>query len=324
MKEKDCSELELLVNTLIEEKNREELLDLPWAGNLGTWVWTVPSNRVVCNSQKILNLGYAEDEIPEYIGFEFFTDLLHPNDYDPVMNQMRRHLAGIDSVYEVQYRIKHKDGSWRWYYDRGKITKRDEQGKPLILVGIVFDITQQKHMEEQLERKNRQLKHMVDHDALTGILSRRALFSILKRALVQNQEDETSSGSSLVVLMIDIDHFKRVNDVHGHVVGDAVLVEVAQIIQQSIRNSDWIGRYGGEEFLVILENTHVDQAYEISERIRANISQHIFTEGLHLTISGGLARADGRHVDSLLQIADQRLYAAKNGGRNKIVQSEHS
>lgn len=83
--EQRVNELELLVETLSGTKDREELLDLPWAGNLGTWIWSVPSNRVICNKQKILNLGYAEEEIPELIGYEFFTDLLHPQDYDPVM-----------------------------------------------------------------------------------------------------------------------------------------------------------------------------------------------------------------------------------------------
>ena len=295
---------ERLIQSLTEQKNREELIDLPWAGNLGTWIWDVPSNRVVCNNQKVLNLGYSLDEIPDSLGYEFFTDLLFPGDYEPVMEQMRRHLRGIDPVYEVQYRIRHKNGHYRWYYDRGRITKRDEQGKPLQLVGIVFDITEQKEMEEQL-------KQMVDHDALTGMLSRRALFAHLEQ-----------SASPFWVLMLDIDHFKQVNDTYGHTAGDTVLVEVAQRIRQTSGNEDYCGRYGGEEFLVILSNRSAEDALKAANQIRRAIADRPCNGTISITISGGLAEAGDMSIDDLLTLADQRLYQAKQQGRNCIIGPE--
>jgi diguanylate cyclase (GGDEF)-like protein/PAS domain S-box-containing protein len=308
MADSDCATKleasERLMQSLLEQKNREELIDLPWAGNLGTWIWDVPSNRVVCNHQKVLNLGYALDEIPDPLGYEFFTELLHPGDYEPVMEQMRRHLRGIDPVYEVQYRIRHKNGHYRWYYDRGRITKLDEQGKPLQLVGIVFDITEQKQMEEQL-------KHMVDHDALTGILSRRALFTYLERL-----------SSPFWVLMIDIDHFKQINDTYGHTAGDTVLVEVAQRIRQTIGEEDVCGRYGGEEFLVILTNRSSDAAFNVANHIRSEIATYPCNGAISVTISGGLAEAGDLSTDNLLILADKRLYQAKKQGRNCIVGPE--
>ncbi len=308
-------ELELLVDAFTEEKNREELIDLPWAGNLGTWIWSVPSNQVICNNQKILNLGYALQEIPDRIGYEFFTELLHPQDYDPVMDQMRRHLKGIDPVYEVQYRIRHRDGSWRWYYDRGKVTKRDTEGRPLQLVGIVFDITRQKEMEDQLEQQNLLLKEMVDHDVLTSVFSRRAIFLQLEKAVERSGE--------VVVLMLDIDHFKRVNDIFGHQIGDEILIEVAHEIQRSIRGNDSLGRYGGEEFLVILEDISLVEAMSIAERIRQSIREHTFTREINLTISGGLAVAKSLPVDQLVQEADRNLYEAKRAGRDRIIGPDH-
>ena len=304
-------ELELLVAALEQEKNREELIELPWAGNLGSWIWRVPSNRVIFNPKKALNLGFRPDQNPENVGFQFFTDLLHPEDFPPVMDHMRRHLAGIDPVYEVEYRIQHKDGSWRWYYDRGKITQRDPDGKPLQLVGIVFDVTRQKEMEAQLEQQNRQLKEMVDYDSLTGVFSRRALFGLLEHIVNQSQP--------LWVLMLDIDHFKQVNDTYGHDVGDEILIEVARLIQVSIRAEDNVGRYGGEEFLVILERVDEAAAIQIAQRIRTRVASHLFTRGIKLTISGGLAGPEVKGVDLLVRMADQRLYEAKRSGRNRIT-----
>lgn len=308
-------ELVLLVDAPTEEKNREELIDLPWAGNLGTWIWSVPSNQVICNNQKILNLGYTLQENPDRIGYEFFTELLHPQDYDPVMDQMRRHLKGIDPVYEAQYRIRHRDGSWRWYYDRGKVTKRDTEGRPLQLVGIVFDITRQKEMEDQLEQQNLLLKEMVDHDVLTSVFSRRAIFLQLEKAVERSGE--------VVVLMLDIDHFKRVNDMYGHQIGDEILIEVAHEIQRSIRGNDSLGRYGGEEFLVILEDISLVEAMSIAERIRQSIREHTFTREINLTISGGLAVAKSLPVDQLVQEADRNLYEAKRAGRDRIIGPDH-
>lgn len=308
-------ELQLLVESLRKQRDEEELLDLPWAGNLGTWIWSVPSNTVVCNELKIRNLGYTEDEIPERIGYEFFTNLLHPDDFDPVMDQMRRHLADIDPVYEVSYRIRHKDGSWRWYYDRGKVTQRDAAGKPVQLVGIVFDITQQKEMEERLAIQNKRLVELVDHDDLTKLLSRRALFRFLNAAYARSRV----SVEPLAVLMLDIDHFKRINDTYGHAAGDDVLVEVATICLQAVRSCDAVGRYGGEEFLLVLEGVGLNAARQVAERIRHTIASHSYGNGISLTISGGLAVLGEQDVDTLLSMADNRLYEAKRTGRNRIV-----
>jgi len=309
------SELEGLVELLRDEKNREELLDFPWVGNLGSWYWSFPSNTVICNDQKILNLGFTKEEIPEKVGYQFFTERLHPEDYDPVMDQMRRHLAGIDPVYEVEYRIKAKDGSWRWYYDRGKVTQRDTQGKPLYLVGIVFDITLQKEMEQRLADQNRILHELANQDPLTKILNRRALFEALEEAITRcelHKED-------LCVLMLDIDHFKMVNDTYGHLAGDQVLKDVTAIIQKCIRRSDLLGRYGGEEFVVVFDGVGLEWSLQVSERVRSAIENHVFENGLKLSISGGVAVYSGQHSDLLVNEADEKMYEAKRSGRNKIV-----
>ncbi|MGM0432891.1 MAG: PAS domain-containing protein, partial [Spirochaetota bacterium] len=134
-------ELEMLSQELLEEQQRETRLDFSWSGNLGHWYWNVQTNSVVFHPLKITTLGYSLDEVPEEVTYQFFTERLHPEDYERVMQTMRDHLEGKIPVYEVEYRIKAKDGSWKWFYDRGKVTRRSEEGKPLFLAGIVFDVT---------------------------------------------------------------------------------------------------------------------------------------------------------------------------------------
>ncbi len=108
-------EMKQVINQMQKDRNMTELLSLPWVGNLGQWNWMVGSNQLVFNEKKATNLGYTTEDIPENVGFEFFTSLLHPDDYDQVMDNMSRHLKGISDAYEVEYRIRKTDGSYTWY-----------------------------------------------------------------------------------------------------------------------------------------------------------------------------------------------------------------
>jgi len=308
------NELEVLLETIKKEKENHELLQFPWVGNLGNWHWYVKSNRVVFNDAKVLALGYSKDEIPSEVGFEFFTEKIHRDDYERVMDNMRRHLYGETPAYETTYRIKTRNAHWLWFYDRGKVTKRDKNGKPELVSGIVFDVSEQKRMEELLEAKNRRLEEMSRRDYLTDLYNRRALMEKLDFEIKRRNRTKTS----LSVVMLDLDHFKQVNDTHGHQVGDQVLVQVADLLRKTVREIDIVGRYGGEEFLVILPDCPAKEAVNVAERIRAGVAGFDFNLSLKLTISGGVAEYIGGNSDNLIEIADQNLYFAKNSGRNKI------
>ena len=127
----------------------EEQINFSWTGNLGHWYWDVKNNEVRFNKLKALALGYTKEELPEKIDYQFFTDKLHPDDYEGVMQNMRDHMMGLTGVYEVEYRIRTKEGGWKWFYDRGNVTRRAADGKPLFLAGIVFDITLQKQRDPE-------------------------------------------------------------------------------------------------------------------------------------------------------------------------------
>lgn len=134
-------------------------------------------------------------------------------------------------------------------------------------------------------------------------------------------EDAIRSGDKLSVALFDIDDFKKINDTYGHVAGDMVLCEIAGILKGSVRKGDVVGRYGGEEFFLILPHTNLSQATELSERIRMNIENNRFSNGIHLTVSGGVKQFTGETLTELIDCADQNLYRAKKLGKNKIENS---
>ncbi|MFO8070022.1 MAG: diguanylate cyclase [Alkalibacterium sp.] len=305
----------MLIDELLAEKEAEAKLDYPWKGNLGHWYWNVQRNDVVFNPLKVEALGYKMEEVPEKVPYDFFTSKLHPDDFEPVMANMREHLKGSTPVYEVEYRIKAKDGQWKWYYDRGKVTKRSKDGAPLFLTGIVFDITEQKKKEENLVDLASSLIELVDKDELTQIRNRRSIIRELKARIVESAIQEYS----LIVSMIDIDDFKRLNDTKGHVYGDYVLKETAKAMEYVLRKKGCVGRYGGEEFLILLPNISKEHAIKVLEDCRSAIETNEFLKNESLTISGGFTvYTQGDHED-VLRDADKHLYEAKENGKNQII-----
>jgi diguanylate cyclase (GGDEF)-like protein len=173
------------------------------------------------------------------------------------------------------------------------------------------------------KRLTQKLKKSIDFDALTGAHSRQYLFDQGKE-LVENKRDH--ENSSTVVLLIDLDHFKEVNDQWGHGVGDCVLRHAVQCIKSAMRDTDTIvARYGGEEFCVILKNTDGERSLEVAERIRKKIAETpYYFEDKEISITASIGQAklgiEGcESLGSLIRLADQRLYTAKNGGRNQVI-----
>ncbi len=165
------------------------------------------------------------------------------------------------------------------------------------------------------------LRIQATRDALTGAWNRGAVLQLLQRDLSRADRDGTSVG----VILIDVDHFKRVNDTYGHVIGDTVLQEVVTRMNRVLRPSDALGRYGGEEFLVILPECQSTDVLKVAERLRQCVSAStVITPAgsIPVTISLGAtatAGANSQAVTSLLQVADAALYQAKREGRNGVV-----
>lgn len=165
-----------------------------------------------------------------------------------------------------------------------------------------------------------QLRVQATHDGLTGIWNRGAIMELLRSEF----DRVIRSGGDLCVLMLDLDHFKRVNDTYGHQAGDAVLREVGRRVQKVVRSCDLVGRYGGEEFLIVLPGCSGEQVEVCAERIRAAVcSEPIAAEGLEISVTAsiGAVVADTLHQKEkeALSAADSALYEAKNQGRDRVV-----
>ena len=176
-----------------------------------------------------------------------------------------------------------------------------------------------KHTQVDLLKKNEELQALATQDPLTGVANRRALLARLESDFLRARREQLS----LACMMVDIDHFKKINDTFGHVVGDDVIRAVADTLTRHCREYDIVGRYGGEEFLLVLPGLDVQQAIPIAERIRVAIGELCGTGRLpldHLSASLGIACMDPQTKDcvALIDHADQALYTAKQGGRNRV------
>jgi diguanylate cyclase (GGDEF)-like protein len=170
----------------------------------------------------------------------------------------------------------------------------------------------------ELAKAVQTIEAMARVDALTGLFNRRHLMDALKLA----RDRHSRTRQAFCVVIVDIDHFKAVNDTHGHLGGDTVLREVAQVLQSTLRSCDLCARYGGEEFMLLLEQTRVQEATICAERLRLLTQQHRFggfDADYSVTISLGIAEfVDGESIEECIARADAALYAAKRGGRNRV------
>lgn len=209
-----------------------------------------------------------------------------------------------NQTWRGEIKNKAKDGSVYWVY--AVISPDfDEEGERIGYTAIRQDITDKKRAEE-----------LAITDRLTGLYNRLKLDEVLNYEIAQTRRYETP----LSIIIIDIDHFKSVNDTYGHQTGDMVLIEAAQILRSCSRASDTSGRWGGEEFLIILPNTNLSGALEAAEKIRMAIENYPFSVVGQKTASFGVSEfLANENENSFIERADQALYRAKTGGRNQVV-----
>lgn len=179
-------------------------------------------------------------------------------------------------------------------------------------------------MHEQLIAARERLREQATHDALTGLLNRGTIFEIMHSELARCSREQRSLG----VILCDLDHFKRINDTHGHLAGDQILRQSAQRLRAGVRRSDHVGRYGGEEFLILLPDCTVNQTMETADRLCRDVYQSPMLyrdEYIPISMSLGTVTYPAQGlvtVTDLLLRADECLLRAKRGGRNRVINME--
>ena len=214
----------------------------------------------------------------------------------------------------VNFSIDVKDRAGEVHAGLFSVEMIRNQNEPCWLTSLI-DITREKRLQETLEAANLALQRKADVDGLTGIYNH----AYLMNSLDKEMDRAKRYGTALTVVMIDIDNFKSFNDTHGHLVGDQVLKSVADFLVASLRSIDVTGRYGGEEFMLVLPNTTRIGALDVAERIRLGIASAGFTaKALSISVSAGVAEFDGQSKDTLIQAADYNMYKAKRKGKNRV------
>ncbi len=286
----------------------EERYALALAGaNDGLWDWDLRTGTVYLSPRYKAMLGYAQDAIGN--NPVDCLDLVHPDDRVIVESAMRAHIRGETEHYEAEYRMRTAHGTYRWMLSRA-LAVRGPDGRALRLAGSQTDVTERKAAELQLQ-------HDALHDALTG-LPNRVLFQDRLEHLVRR--GARAEGTS-AVLFLDLDRFKVVNDSLGHLVGDGLLVDVAERLKGALRPGDTVARLGGDEFTVLLEDLKdYEEARHVADRVLAALEAPFSVEDqdLYLSASIGIAMVPpGATADEVIRDADAAMYRAKGEGRGR-------
>ncbi|WP_411681328.1 diguanylate cyclase [Clostridium thailandense] len=240
-----------------------------------------------------------------------FLDSIHPDDKELVLEELKNNADNFN----LEYRIIRDDENIRWIWSRSFVVK-DKVNTLIRRVGIAEDITRRKLLEEKIQET-------CIRDPLTNIYNRRYIFERLQDMMSKHIRD----GSIFSVAIVDIDHFKKINDTYGHLGGDYILKEFVTILENSIRVYDLLGRYGGEEFILIFTDINKEQASVIIQRILNDIRKKVFIynkKQINFTFSCGISDASEVQdtnpiIEDIIETADLRMYSAKKTGRNKIV-----
>jgi diguanylate cyclase (GGDEF)-like protein/PAS domain S-box-containing protein len=276
----------------------------------GIWDWNLRTDEVFFSPQLARMLGYGPHEMNPTLAT--WTNNIHPGDSQRVRSVLQAHIAGLRERYDVEYRLRNRNGHYLWVHDRGRVCEHDAQGSPSRVVGMVNNITDGKITELAL-------LNIASHDALTGLMNRRECDTVLERQIQLCRRLQVSLG----LCFFDLDHFKHINDTLGHAVGDRVLQHLCRVIEGEIRNTDYFFRWGGEEFLLLCTDTPVADLLAFAEKLRQKVEQ-VDWRGIapidRLTCCFGVASLPEHGVDAstLFIAADAALYTAKANGRNRV------
>ena len=309
----DCTDLK---NTEQALQRSEQRLQLVLRGSdEASWDWDLQTQDLYYSPRWWSMLGFPPDALPATA--QLWSTLMHEGDRERVQGFLKNILASGEETYAIEFSMRHRGGHYVPVLSKGVIV-RDGSGRPIRIAGTNTDLTERKELE-------RRLTVSANHDYLTGLPNRRFLQDKLAQALAASAR----SGLCGSLLVIDLDYFKNLNDTEGHDVGDLLLQQVAQRLSSTVKPGAFVGRLGGDEFIVILdpgapslqaaradaERECAQLAAVLSSAYRLGRSSHALTPSIGVTLFDG---AGAVSPDSLFKQADIALYEAKAAGRNTV------
>ncbi|MBV7309900.1 diguanylate cyclase [Acinetobacter johnsonii] len=302
-----------IVNDLVYKTLIESTLAIPWSIDWETKTFSYIGPQI----EKVL--GWKQDS---WRTVEDWAMRMHENDRAWVVDFcVAQSISGVD--HEADYRALTINGEYIWIRDVVHVVRKPD-GEVDSLVGFMFDISERKKQEQELETLKKQLEEYSYQDGLTGIANRRFFEDSYQREWLNAQREQ----QPLTLMLLDIDYFKQYNDYNGHILGDACLKQIAQLLKKSVsRPRDLVARFGGEEFVLILPDTSQASAIEVVERIlqsirTADICHSSSPLDQRLSVSLGVKTIIPTQKNdkmAFLKEVDQNLYLAKEQGRNGYV-----
>jgi diguanylate cyclase (GGDEF)-like protein/PAS domain S-box-containing protein len=278
-------------------QSRNQMRDILEATNAGTWIWNLTTGEQIINERWAELLGYTMKELSP-ITSNTWKDNTNPQDFLKAQSEINDVFDKKAESYNVEFRMKHKDGHWVWINSIGKVTVWSGDGKPLIASGIHLDITERKRAEEKI-------LYIGYHDQLTGLYNRRFYEEELKRL-------DVPRSLPLTLVIGDINGLKLINDSFGHNKGDEIIRKAAEMLRKGFRESDIVARIGGDEFGILLPNTNAEAADQIIKRVKELVAT-VVVAPLDLSISFGFETKIKQEEDIELveKSAEDHMYRHK-------------
>ncbi len=294
------SNLKTTTETMMKRLMKAEKLS-----KVGFWYLELANHKLYW-SQEIFDI-FEIDSTKFKPSYELFLHIIHPDDRERVSNAYTKSLKNKEA-YEIEHRLLMNDGSIRWVKEECE-TEFDKNGNPLVSIGIVTDVT------KEIEYLNK-IELQLNTDYLTQLNNRKSYNERIGELLSLKKRNQTPFS----MVMYDIDDFKNVNDTYGHDVGDTVLIKMSQLVKSHLRESDYLFRIGGEEFIILLTETHLENAKKVSSKICKSVEENLKSITNHtITISIGVSEAnESDSEDTIFKRVDKLLYKSKHSGKNKV------
>lgn len=310
IRQQDLEEIERQSISLQQSEDRFRMVS--YATNDVVWDWDLSTGQVWRNQGVNRLLGFPESQISPVMSW--WESQIHPQEREKIVNSINTAINSGEDFWSQEYRFQRADETYIYLFDRAYIIHDEKSGEPVRMLGAIMDITARRQAEEVLRQES-------VHDPLTGMFNRRYMVEMLDREINRAERKQ----QPISIIMLDIDHFKQVNDTLGHAAGDALLHTLGGFLLKHVRGADIACRYGGDEFILILPGAPLSIAQQRAEKIREGASELRIEPYSDLrgkfTLSLGVAvfPDQGSTREAIFAAADAALYAAKEAGRNQIA-----